>query len=70
MKTNIEEIETTEAAATTTIATDVAEASTTEKKVSKAWEFAINHVGFVEILDPELRAQLSYYRKKDKKMAI
>lgn len=36
------------------------------KRISETWYFIINNAGFVEILDPELREQMSYYRKKAK----
>lgn len=72
MKTNIEEIETTEAAETTAVTTDgtteITEAEEPKKEIAKRAIWARAHKGIIEIVDPELRSQLSYYRKMDKQM--
>ena len=61
-----EAVDTTAVAVETT--TETLEPSAPEKRVSKTMAWARAHVGFIEILDPELRAQLSYYRKRNRQI--
>ncbi|MBO7440321.1 MAG: hypothetical protein J6T60_15725 [Bacteroidales bacterium] len=68
MKTNIEELETTDAAITTDATTnETKEIVEAEEPKTGRMAWAIAHKGIIEIVDPELRSQLSYYRKRDKK---
>ena len=42
----------------------------TTSRISKAAKFAMENVGFIyEVTDPELRSQLSYYRKRQAQYA-
>ena len=71
METYYDEMSTTdtESTETTAVATDETKEiakSSAPKTGRMAW--AVAHKGFIEILAPELRAQLSYYRKRDKQM--
>ena len=70
MKTLVETME--DAVATPSVATeeptDTTESAAPKREISKMAIWARAHKGFIEILDPELRAQLSYYRKRDKKL--
>lgn len=44
------------------------EATEPKKRISKTMQWARAHVGIIEeVTDPELRSQLCYYRKKNKK---
>lgn len=42
----------------------------TTGRISKTAKFAMENVGFIyEVTDPELRSQLSYYRKQQSRYA-
>jgi hypothetical protein len=44
------------------------ESSAPKKEISKMAIWARAHKGIIEIVDPELMAQLSYYRRMDKQL--
>ncbi len=72
METFVESIEATESAISTSVATEQEqtpmESSAPKKEISKMAIWARAHKGIIEIVDPELMAQLSYYRRKDKQL--
>jgi hypothetical protein len=72
METFVESIEATESAISTSVATEqeqtTMESSAPKKEISKMAIWARAHKGIIEIVDPELMAQLSYYRRKDKQL--
>ena len=60
-----EAVDTTAVAANNT--TETVEPSAPEKRVSKAWAWAMAHIGIIcEVTDPELRSQLANFRNKEK----
>jgi hypothetical protein len=72
METFVESIEATESAISTSVATEqeqtTMESSAPKKEISKMAIWARAHKGIIEIVDPELMAQLSYYRRMDKQL--
>jgi hypothetical protein len=72
MKTNVVETEMIDATDATSdvnvVAEDTSVKDTSEKEISKTVLWARAHKGFIEILDPELKAQMSFYRKQSNQM--
>ncbi|MBQ1697910.1 MAG: hypothetical protein II075_08500 [Bacteroidales bacterium] len=64
METTEEIVETPSAA--TEEASDTTESAAPKREISKMAMWARAHKGFIEILDPELRAQLANFRNRNK----